>query len=185
MADKTPEQRAYEAYWQRISAMVVTPWGDDIPPSERDAWHDSAQAARADLEQQFADELGVTRRYREQLAAVTAERDRDVSDYRDALCAMQRERDEAREQLAAVTAENERIKTGLAALADKWDATAAVPGDVADDPDAYDSTTRAMWDLRCKLYRNHAAGLRKLTDEAVSASPVPPSTKSTPPTFAS
>lgn len=44
-APETPGQAAYEAFWSRESGFVVTPWGDAIPPSERDGWKAAAQAA--------------------------------------------------------------------------------------------------------------------------------------------
>jgi hypothetical protein len=130
---------------------------------------------------------------REQLAAVTAERDRLARELggfiakhsrltaeRDQLAARvtELERDLAIERIAlgrvrglhaalaadldAARARVTGLESALADLATKWDATAAVPGDVAGDPDAYDGTARSMWSLRARLHRNHAAALRRL-----------------------
>lgn len=45
MSGQTPGQAAYEAFWTRESGFVVTPWGEALSPSEREAWQAAAQAA--------------------------------------------------------------------------------------------------------------------------------------------
>ena len=55
MSGTSPARAAYEAYWRRITDTIVTPWGDAIPPAEREAW-DAAVKAAIDTRQAQADE---------------------------------------------------------------------------------------------------------------------------------
>jgi hypothetical protein len=130
-----PARRAREAF-------EAARWDDDVK-TDAEMWEAAMGAAYPSMRDEYV-RLSIER------DDARGERDQASASYQRA--AAERDRHAAR-----VT----ELESMLADLAAKWDATAAVPGDLADDPDAYDGTARSMWSLRARLYRNHAAALRK------------------------
>lgn len=57
MSAPTPGRAAYEAFWTRESGFVVTPWGEAVPQSEREAWEAAAQAAIGCYREHYRDDV--------------------------------------------------------------------------------------------------------------------------------